>query len=45
MKEMDDTFKMMMFNKYNLNKKQTPEEIEWKNASNKIDNLLKRKLK
>ena len=45
MKKMDDTFKMMMFNKYNLNKKQIPEEIEWKNASNKIDNLLKRKLK
>jgi len=45
MKKMDDTFKMMMFNKYNLNRKQTPKEIEWKNASNKIDNLLKRKSK
>jgi len=45
MKKMDDTFKMMMFNKYNLKKEQTPEEIEWKKASNKIDKLLKRKMK
>ena len=45
MKKMDDTFKMMMFNKYDLDRKQTPEEIEWKDASKKIDTLLKRKFK